>query len=97
MPLYEFQCRKCGSFEEFISLKSYESKANCPSCNKNAFRIYNSPNVYKTSPSFRKAKGINEKNQESPAVKTINQKNHPEHNHSHSHHHTSHTPWMVGH
>ena len=97
MPLFEFQCRTCGSFEEFISLESYESKVNCPSCKKNSYRVYNSPNVYKTSPSFIKAKGINEKNQESPVVKTINQKNHSEHNHSHSHHHTSHTPWMVGH
>ena len=35
MPLFEFQCRTCGSFEEFISLESYESKVNCPSCKKN--------------------------------------------------------------
>ena len=97
MPLYEFECHQCGTFEQFISLKSYQEKIKCPSCEDNARRIYTPPNLYNTTPNYRRAKGINEKNQESPRVETINQKKHPEHNHSHAHHHVSHTPWMVGH
>ena len=97
MPLYEFECHQCGAFEQFLSLKEYGVKVQCPNCDDNAYRVYTPPNVYKTSPNYRKSRGINEKNQESPRVETINPKSHSEHNHSDSHHHVSHTPWMVGH
>jgi putative FmdB family regulatory protein len=95
MPLYEFECHQCGTFEEFLSLKSYVAQLQCPDCDGNANRIYTPLNFYKTSKSYRKARAINEKNQESPQVKKIDNTSHSEHNHSH--HHVSHSPWMVGH
>ena len=101
MPLYEYECNKCGLFEQFISIKHYEHIIECPTCDNDSHRKYSPPNIYNTTPNYRKARGINEKNQESPRVETINQKqdnhhSHP-HSHSHSHNHVSHNPWMVGH
>ena len=71
MPLYEFECQQCGAFEQFLSLKEYGVKVQCPNCDDNAYRVYTPPNLYKTSPNYRKSRGINEKNQESPRVETI--------------------------
>ena len=93
MPLYEFECNECGLFEKFISIKKYEHIIECPLCENESHRKYSPPNIYNTSPGYRKARGLNEKNQESPKVKTIKQKSH----HNHNHNHVSHNPWMVGH
>ena len=99
MPLYEYDCKQCGSFERFISIQHYKNITECPTCDNDSYRKYNPPNIYNTNPTYRKARGINEKNQESPRVETIYQKHDHNHSHSHSHahHHVSHTPWMVGH
>ena len=99
MPLYEYDCKQCGSFESFISIQHYKNITECPTCDNDSYRKYNQPNIYNTTTTYRKARGINEKNQESPRVETIHQRHDHNHSHSHSHahHHVSHTPWMVGH
>jgi putative FmdB family regulatory protein len=32
MPRYEYDCPRCGSFEEFRPIAEYELPAACPSC-----------------------------------------------------------------
>jgi len=40
MPIYEFECEKCGSFEVFQSMAE-EHRADCPTCGaKDARRMY---------------------------------------------------------
>lgn len=45
MPVYEYQCRKCGnSFERTESITSHDaSKARCPKCkSRKVSRVYGS-------------------------------------------------------
>ena len=46
MPLYEYECNKCGLFEQFISIKHYEHIIDCPTCDNDSHRKYSPPNIY---------------------------------------------------
>lgn len=32
MPIYEFECKKCGKIFEYLCLKSEDNQTPCPSC-----------------------------------------------------------------
>ena len=40
MPLYEFHCRSCGSFDLRRDMQDASDVAACPSCNRTARRVY---------------------------------------------------------
>lgn len=43
MPLYEYQCEHCSiQYDVFKSIKEYDGKDKCPSCNKQGYRILSS-------------------------------------------------------
>jgi len=41
MPLYEYECKKCGHrFEKLVSLSGADQKQTCPNCgNKDAAKL----------------------------------------------------------
>ena len=40
MPIYEYECQKCGEkFEDFSPLGEHENKLKCPKCNNEMKRI----------------------------------------------------------
>ena len=47
MPLYEFLCDTCGSFEKRRAFAEASDPINCPSCQNRATRLYTSPGLYK--------------------------------------------------
>ncbi len=40
MPLYEFRCRSCGSFDLRRDMRDASDVAACPSCDRTARRVY---------------------------------------------------------
>jgi putative FmdB family regulatory protein len=45
MPLYEFICDACGPFERRRSFAEAGEPMTCPSCGKEARRVYSMPNT----------------------------------------------------
>lgn len=43
MPLYEYECPKCGVFEHFVSIKAREDKISCPDCGCESRYIISAP------------------------------------------------------
>lgn len=53
MPLYEYQCRKCGKqFEKVVSMSEADQKQSCPYCNgKNTEKLLSVFAAKSSSPS----------------------------------------------
>lgn len=43
MPIYEFLCEGCGSFERQRSLSESSGPMKCPECGEEARRVYSMP------------------------------------------------------
>jgi putative FmdB family regulatory protein len=85
MPLYEFQCRSCGLFEQWRGFSESSDPMLCPNCQTIAKRIYSSPNVHLGSKPASKAE---------PRLVTRELKeNAPKTRQSHRHE----RPWMLSH
>jgi putative FmdB family regulatory protein len=48
VPIYEFLCGECGSFEERRSFEEAGNPAVCPGCGTTAQRVYSMPNLRTT-------------------------------------------------
>lgn len=46
MPLYEFQCKSCGLFEQWRGFNESSDPMLCPNCQTMSKRIYSSPNLH---------------------------------------------------
>jgi putative FmdB family regulatory protein len=66
MPLYDYECRDCGSFTEFRPVAAFEEDAVCPDCGRASPRqLLCVPHFGAGSGRFR-AQGVNEKNSHAP-------------------------------
>jgi putative FmdB family regulatory protein len=45
MPLYEFRCNDCGSFDEWRKMAESSHPAYCPTCTQPAKRLFSPPAV----------------------------------------------------
>jgi putative FmdB family regulatory protein len=45
MPLYEFRCKDCGTFDEWRMMNESNAIAYCPQCQASAKRIFSIPGV----------------------------------------------------
>ncbi|HEY9632714.1 MAG TPA: zinc ribbon domain-containing protein [Coleofasciculaceae cyanobacterium] len=91
MPLYEFRCETCGSFEQWRTLAQVETPMLCPTCQAVAKRIFSPPSVNLNSGSLRlqgreaKEPRLVERSQDKePATPKYRQ---PQHG----------RPWMISH
>ncbi|OKH25438.1 FmdB family zinc ribbon protein [Chroogloeocystis siderophila] len=89
MPLYEFRCDTCGSFETWRSMAQASEPMLCPSCDTLAQRIYSVAGLILT-PSTSLSRRI-----EQSAEPKVQQRQSQSHSHHHKHHHGR--PWMIGH
>ena len=55
MPVYEFECRDCGSFTELRSLDRSSLPANCPSCGEVSPKVFSVINLRAMRPENRTA------------------------------------------
>jgi putative FmdB family regulatory protein len=67
MPLYEYECGRCGPFRDWRTLSQYKKPAKCPDCGKPARRAVASPRLGMDWQQ-KKAHGINEKSAHEPRV-----------------------------
>ncbi len=87
MPLYEFKCNDCGTFEEWRTMAESSNPAYCPSCQKTGKRIFSPPAVL--SDSLR----VKKENPEPQLVKRPDRE--PERPKIQSH--ADGRPWMISH
>ena len=97
MPIYEFFCEVCGSFEKRRSFEEASDPIECPACQAAATRVYSAPGLYKTSQSERIAQYRNEKSAHEPTVERRSSGDATSSKHQHHHHHGPQRPWMLGH
>lgn len=43
MPLYDFKCQTCGTFEKWVALANFERTVFCPDCSEVAARMFSPP------------------------------------------------------
>ncbi|MDP9485233.1 MAG: zinc ribbon domain-containing protein [Actinomycetota bacterium] len=94
VPVYDFGCERCGPFEQRRSLAEAGDPMACPSCGKEARRVYSMPNTRRMPVGLSKAMDRSEKSAYEPEVvrrpvggTTSGKK----HQHSHG------RPWALGH
>lgn len=89
MPLYDYNCDRCGPFEVWHAMAETGTPKACPDCDDSASRIFTAPNISLGSGSLMKRVGSKEprivKRQGEPA-KPKNQSAKP-----------GSRPWMLGH
>ena len=68
MPLYEFRCKNCGSFEYWRSLDEASMPMICPQCQTEARRAYTVPGLVKTPPALAHALNRSERSAYEPEV-----------------------------
>lgn len=67
MPVYEYQCPDCGTFEALRSMAQYQAPLACPVCAKSAQRILaTAPALATLSASTRQAHSVNERSAHAP-------------------------------
>ena len=86
MPLYEFQCKDCGIFEEWRSLSKSSDPAYCPTCKERGKRIFSAPAILSGSLRLKK---------ENPEPQLVRRESQPEQPRVKNH--TGGRPWMIGH
>jgi putative FmdB family regulatory protein len=68
MPVYEFECAKCGSFDEIRSLEQSRAAASCPYCGSSSPRVFSIVNLRSMNPTNRIAHERNERSAHAPHV-----------------------------
>lgn len=92
MPLYEFNCETCGTFEKFRSMSEASEPMLCPTCEAEAKRIYSVAGLI-TTPSALRSR-IDQSAEPRVVNRSEVKKSHT-HKHDRNHHHGR--PWMIGH
>ena len=94
MPVYEFLCQSCGSFEERRSFEAAGEPMHCPECGDEARRVYSMPATRRIPTGLYEAMDRSEKSASEPEVVS-----HPAGRQSASgqHHHSHGRPWSLGH
>jgi putative FmdB family regulatory protein len=92
MPLYEFQCKSCGLFEQWRGFDESSDPMLCPNCQTTAKRIYSSPNLHLSARSNSNSKRLEEKTEPRLITREPKQTN-PKSRQAHGHE----RPWMLSH
>ena len=102
MPVYDYHCAACGTFESNRPMKESSDPAACPQCKALTARVLVAPSLNLMKASKRKAEIRNEKSANAPEVVTriTPDASHRAHGHHDAHDHRRHKParpWMIGH
>lgn len=112
MPLYDYECGRCGPFRDWRPMSEWEAPVPCPECSALAPRLAAAPMLRVLSRNDRIAHERNERSAHEPRV--VRREDLPGRRHTHDHDHgdasplvrqqfgevsQSHAdrPWLVGH
>jgi putative FmdB family regulatory protein len=73
MPLYEYECKDHGVFEDQRSMSDFDAPGVCPTCRGESSRVVSAPSLRLTRPSERIARDRNEQSRHQPRVVTREQ------------------------
>ena len=95
MPIYDFVCGDCGGFEQRRSFSEASEPVACPSCGKEATRVYSMPNTRRMPAGLSKAMDRSEGSAYEPEVvrRPMGGTTTPGKKHRHS----QGRPWALGH
>ena len=48
MAIYDYRCDECGRFEQRMPMGTATATVACPSCGRDAKRIFSAPRTYRT-------------------------------------------------
>lgn len=68
MPVYDFICEECGSFEQRRSAAETSGPLACPTCGREARRVFSIPNTRSVPAALSGARERAEKSAHEPAV-----------------------------
>jgi putative FmdB family regulatory protein len=88
MPLYEFRCDECGTFDAWRTIVERSAPAPCPSCETMSQRIFSVPAL--------KLSGTLRFQPESPEPQLVKREPDPAAR-TKARSHTGGRPWMIGH
>jgi putative FmdB family regulatory protein len=70
MPVYVFACHECGSFELARPMAEASSRACCPTCQREARRVFTPPRLTRLAAPMRRALETEEASAHEPLVVT---------------------------
>lgn len=68
MPVYVFACHECGSFELTRPIAEANSRACCPTCQRQAKRVFTPPRLTSLAAPMRRALETEEASAHEPRV-----------------------------
>jgi putative FmdB family regulatory protein len=67
MPVYDYECARCGPFTAFRAMADYAKAATCDDCGANAPRAFhNAPALATMDAGARRGMAVNEKSRHEP-------------------------------
>ena len=70
MPVYVFACQECGSFELARPMAEASSRTCCPTCEREARRVFTPPRLTRLATPVRRALDTEEASAHEPRVVT---------------------------
>jgi putative FmdB family regulatory protein len=70
--MYVFACHECGSFEQARPMAEASSRASCPTCQREARRVFTPPRLTRLAAPMRRALDTEEASAHEPRV--VNEK-----------------------
>ena len=70
MPVYVFACHECGSFELARPMAEASNRACCPTCQREARRVFTPPRLTRLAAPMRRALDTEEASAHEPRVVT---------------------------
>lgn len=111
MPIYDYECARCGGFSAWGAMRTSDAPATCPGCGARAARVISAPYLNDMKSATRIAHQRNERSAHEPRVlgrselEATGLPRNPEHRHGAGHRAErlergltrAHGRWSVGH
>ncbi|MEA2244035.1 MAG: hypothetical protein QOD24_3591 [Solirubrobacteraceae bacterium] len=68
MPTYAYTCDSCGPFDERRPMAAASDPASCPSCEREARRLYTPPGLVRTPAALSRALNLEARSAHEPEV-----------------------------
>jgi putative FmdB family regulatory protein len=95
VPIYAYDCERCGGFDLHRPVTEASAPAACPECSLQARRRFTAPGVALLARPLRRAMDREEASAHEPEVTSVKRGRPMPHRHAHGHGHAP--PWVMSH